>query len=392
MADKSLFTIPLDEAESLAKTVEDVLDGWKAMLSPLRDIQSYLKDYDSTLKASVGDMRNLVSETDRFRLSSQVTLNTWNLIASRVDRMAGVLRSLPNIPAPRWAAPAAPGTASTTGTTSGTPTAAPSPTPVQPAIVQPVSSSTVTQIAATMNSLSMSSTATNAVTRTARAVMQNLAASGPATAGVAGAASSLMRVGELGVALSAFEGLKGLMETVANIAPEMAALRRSGMGLGGLGTADIRAAQTTQSWMQGPGDTLGAIVAAQRDLTSPQRLAFINAFGSQATAQGELGKRPGAAMGGREARPIPQGASGHDGADAGNDQRHQPRQHPLLAGDDAAGAPAAPSRRANGVSTHPDDAGAGEDVERFLWPHAAGLLDHRGDLHQRSNPGRGGVR
>ena len=81
-----------------------------------------------------------------------------------------------------------------------------------------------------------------------------------------------------------------LRETIKS-AEEVAALRKQGMGYGGLGTGEMRAVRFASSFMDNPEELLGNAYTASRNLTSVQRRAYQNLYGSQGANQ-ELEKDP----------------------------------------------------------------------------------------------------
>jgi hypothetical protein len=78
-------------------------------------------------------------------------------------------------------------------------------------------------------------------------------------------------------------------------APDVANLRRQGMGMAGLNTGEMRAARAAGSWMDNPTQGLQATVSARRDITGPQFQSYAQLFGMRG-AQAEMGKDPGKAQ------------------------------------------------------------------------------------------------
>lgn len=116
------------------------------------------------------------------------------------------------------------------------------------------------------------------------AVAQHLA-----SGNIGGLLGLLRGIGPLG-------GVAGAVGAVASSAGDMADLRKQSMQLGGVVTpSELRAARIAGTWMNDPEGVMGSVVTARREITSDQRRAYQNLFGTEG-GQKELQKDSGTAM------------------------------------------------------------------------------------------------
>ena len=249
MADKSLFSLPLDELDAYTagvKELKDLLDGvtnqWKAAAKAIKECQVNVKDVNEAMK--------------RAQAGAGANDNLRDRIGPPPSRNDSAPRRNQNAPTAR---------SSNSATRCGR-----SPTPCP------------------KNSLDDRASAWQLMAAAEPAL--RLAASRTFFPALASRTWSAAVVSMASAAITA-----PVMAAFA-AAPEMASLRRQAMGLGGLNIGTIRAANAAGSWMDDPMQGIRAEVAARRNMGGAQFQAFSMGMGGVANAQAALGKGSGVAQ------------------------------------------------------------------------------------------------